>query len=48
VANLKQFQGYLIDERHPQGIRVNVLPYFKRKEGGTPTAVHPPGGVPPK
>jgi hypothetical protein len=36
VANLKQFQGYLIDERHPQGIRVNVLPYYKRKAGAPP------------
>ena len=33
VANLKQFQGYMIDERHPQGIRVNVLPYYLRRGG---------------
>ena len=31
VANLKQFQGYMIDESHPQGIRVNLLPYYMRK-----------------
>lgn len=35
VANLKQFQGYLIDELHPQGIRVNVLPHYKRKVTAT-------------
>lgn len=30
VANLGQFQGYLISEQHKQGIRVNVVPHHER------------------
>lgn len=33
VANLGQYQGYLISEQYKQGVRVNVEPYWRRISG---------------